>query len=134
MLSADLSLKKGIQSHLRLLQRWACAQKEGYSAVKKTSRTVQQTDPAFDDYIALEQWPKEVPAGYLLVHNHIMPTRHIGSRGFRAWLTPVDPARRRFRLALCGCNLAADPGLPRLHQLDPHYRVAFAEGAGGQQS
>jgi hypothetical protein len=31
--------------------------------------------------------PRTVPAGRFLVHNHIRPTRRLGSRGFRAWLT-----------------------------------------------
>ncbi len=37
------------------------------------------------DYLA--RLPKAVPDGRLLVHNHVRPSRRLGERGFRAWLT-----------------------------------------------
>lgn len=54
--------------------------------------------------------PAEVPAGRVVVHNRVRPTRHLGSRGFRAWLAePSD------RLEACGCDWAPELG--------EHYRV-----------
>ena len=57
--------------------------------------------------------PKAVPAGRLLVHNHVQPTRRIGSRGFRIWLALPDtpPTLQR-----CTCRWAPELG--------PHFRVA----------
>ena len=55
--------------------------------------------------------PAAVPAGRVLVHNNVRPTRHLGTRGFRAWLTEPDPAR----LAPCACGWA--------RELGEHYRV-----------
>jgi hypothetical protein len=55
--------------------------------------------------------PTKVPAGWVLVHNSVRPTRRLGSRGFRAWL-----ARPSDRLVVCGCDWATELG--------EHYRVA----------
>lgn len=55
--------------------------------------------------------PDRVPVGRVLVHNHVRPTRRLGSRGFRAWLSPPDPDR----LSVCDCGWAAELGT--------HYRV-----------
>lgn len=50
--------------------------------------------------------PKAVLAGRVLVHNHVRPTRHIGSRGFRIWLAlPETP-----HLEVCGCDWAPELG------------------------
>jgi hypothetical protein len=49
--------------------------------------------------------------GHVVVHNNVRPTRHLGSRGFRAW-TQV-PAERLVR---CDCSWAPELG--------GHYRVA----------
>jgi hypothetical protein len=38
----------------------------------------------------LSKLPKRVPAGRVLIHNHVKPTRRLGSRGFRAWLAAED--------------------------------------------
>ena len=43
----------------------------------------------------------EIPAGHVIVHNHVRPTPHLGSRGFRAWTQlPTD------RLEPCACGWA----------------------------
>jgi hypothetical protein len=57
----------------------------------------------------------DVPAGLVVVHNSVRPTRRLGSRGFRAYL--VEP---HGRLEVCGCGWAPEVGV--------HYRVRFAEG------
>jgi hypothetical protein len=59
----------------------------------------------------LSRLPTVVPAGQVLVHNHVRPTRRLGFRGFRAWLADPDPAR----LIVCECAWA-----PKLGE---HYRV-----------
>jgi hypothetical protein len=58
----------------------------------------------------LSRLPKSVPDGRCLVHNHIRPTRRLGSRGFRAWLADPSPA-----LTVCDCGWAPELG--------PHFRV-----------
>ena len=50
--------------------------------------------------------PKMVPPGRVLVHNTVRPTRRLGSRGFRAWLSVPDPER----LDVCGCDWAPELG------------------------
>lgn len=55
----------------------------------------------------------EIPAGHVLVHNRVRPTRRLGSRGFRAWTqVPTDS------LVLCECGWAAE--LPAHY----HYRIS----------
>jgi hypothetical protein len=68
--------------------------------------------PRPDDY--LTKIPAEVPAGRVVVHNNVRPTRRLGSRGFRAWLD--EPHKR---LVVCECGWA--PELP------VHYRVTRAD-------
>jgi hypothetical protein len=53
----------------------------------------------------------EIPAGLIVVHNHVRPTRRLGSRGFRVW---VDEPSDRYEL--CNCDWAPELG--------GHYRVA----------
>lgn len=66
----------------------------------------------------LSSIPVEVPAGRVVVHNNVRPTRRMGSRGFRAWL--IEPSER---LVVCGCDWAPE--------LDEHYRVeSFRHGLG----
>jgi hypothetical protein len=57
--------------------------------------------------------PKSIPAGRVLVHNHIRHTARTpcGERGFRAWTQKLEE-----RLERCECGYA---GLP-------HYRVKRA--------
>lgn len=55
--------------------------------------------------------PTNIPAGKVLVHNHVRPTKRLGSRGFRAWLQPMTD-----RLSPCDCGFA--PRIP------VHYRVS----------
>jgi hypothetical protein len=59
----------------------------------------------------LSTLPAAVPLGRVLVHNQVRPPRHLGSRGFRAWLSPPDPTK----LQVCRCSWAP--------QLGKHYRV-----------
>jgi Recombinase len=69
----------------------------------------QDQDDQAPDY--LNRLPATIPAGRVLVHNHVRPTRQLGSRGFRVWLQAPDPAR----LDACPCGWAAELG--------QHYRV-----------
>jgi hypothetical protein len=60
------------------------------------------------EYIA--EIPDPMPEGKILVHNHVLPSPAIGSRGFRVWLeTKTD------RHIECPCWYAP--------QLEKHYRV-----------
>jgi hypothetical protein len=58
--------------------------------------------------------PASIPTGRVLVHNHVRPTRHLGMRGFRAWLSEPSTAT----LEACLCAWAPELG--------PHYRVIRA--------
>ena len=58
--------------------------------------------------------PKAVPAGKVLVHNHVRPTLRLGFAGFRAWLD--DPGET---YEICDCGWAP--------KLSDHYRVARAK-------
>jgi hypothetical protein len=58
----------------------------------------------------LPRIPESVPSGKIVVHNHVPPTRELGSRGFRAWLAEPDP-----RYEVCPCKWAPELGT--------HYRV-----------
>lgn len=51
--------------------------------------------------------PTAMPADQILVHNSVRPTRQIGRRGFRAWLSPRDHAER---YAPCACGWARELG------------------------
>jgi len=55
----------------------------------------------------LDRLPKAVPANTVLAHNHVRPTRRLGSRGFRAWLSPSPPPDW---LAPCSCDFAPELG------------------------
>jgi len=57
--------------------------------------------------------PSSVPAGKWLVHNHAVPARRLGTRGFRAWL--IDAGDER--LGLCACDWA--PELGHHYEVDP---------------
>jgi hypothetical protein len=61
----------------------------------------------------LRSMPKSVPAGRLLVHNNVRPTRRIGMRGFRIWLALQAQTPP---LVQCDCGWA--------QELGPHFRVA----------
>ncbi len=60
--------------------------------------------------------PTTVPAGKVLVHNHVTPRKTLGMGGFRAWLD--DPAAR---YEPCPCGWA-----PHLAE---HYRVRERRGS-----
>ena len=66
----------------------------------------------------LAKLPQAVPPGWVLVHNCVYPTRHIGSRGFRIWLSAPDPTR----LTTCGCGWAPELGEHFRLQRDPEHR------------
>lgn len=61
----------------------------------------------------LRSIPKTVPPGLVVVHNHVRPTRRLGSRGFRAWLAVREPAE--YKIVRCPCSWAPE--------LETHYRV-----------
>jgi hypothetical protein len=61
-------------------------------------------------YLSRLPKPDEVPPGLVVVHNKVRPTRHLGARGFRAWLQPRGSLVER-----CSCNWAPELG--------DHYRV-----------
>jgi hypothetical protein len=63
------------------------------------------------DHDYLFRLPKTIPVDRVLVHNQVRPTRQLGMRGFRAWLSHPDPAR----LDVCPC--------PWAPELGPHFRV-----------
>ena len=46
-----------------------------------------------------------VAEGRIVVHNHVLPTRRLGSRGFRAWLADPSPT-----VEVCPCEWAAELG------------------------
>ena len=58
--------------------------------------------------------PGQVPAGKVVVHNNVRPTRNFGSRGFRAWLES-EPQQN---LLPCPCDWAPELGT--------HYRIDLA--------
>ena len=58
----------------------------------------------------LSEIPEEVPEGKIVVHNHVRPSRRLGSRGFRAWLSAPDE-----KYEVCPCQWATELGT--------HYRV-----------
>lgn len=59
----------------------------------------------------LRKLPMTVAVGTVLVHNHVQPTRRLGMRGFRAWLTTADAPG----IEACGCGFAPELGT--------HFRV-----------
>jgi hypothetical protein len=59
----------------------------------------------------LDKMPTTIPDGKILGHNHVRPTRHLGSRGFRAWLDNHDDDH----YVKCDCSWGSELG--------DHYRV-----------
>jgi hypothetical protein len=59
----------------------------------------------------LSTLPKTVPAGLVIVHNQVVPSRQPGTRGSRCWLQPPSD-----RLEVCPCGWASELG--------DHFRVA----------
>src|SRR5262245_47599338 len=64
------------------------------------------------DGLYLRTVPKVIPDGWRLVHNRVVPTRHLGNRGFRAWIT-----NKRRGLKPCPCGFAPELGV--------HYRIGY---------
>jgi hypothetical protein len=83
-------------------------------------RFIYLTQLAGSEIWYLSQLPTAIPRGKVLVHNQGQPTRRLGSRGFRAWLSGPD----RKTLEVCDCGWAPELGR--------HFRVAriWAEEAG----
>jgi hypothetical protein len=111
---------------LAALQAIVCAegqQAEGRVMMPRRLTRRQKANLAFARSTGKEylfSMPKAVPAGHLLVHNHVRPSRRIGLNGFRIWLaTQVDAPP----LVLCDCDWAPELG--------PHFRVAFSAQRGG---
>ncbi len=85
----------------------------GKRKVRAVSKTKQKT---VHRYVRIGTIPKTVPAGLMLVHNHIQHDADTpaGLNGFRAWLSTPEP-----QYVACDCGWAADvPG--------GHYRVDFS--------
>jgi hypothetical protein len=59
---------------------------------------------------------RTIPAGDALVHNSVRPTLRLGSRGFQAWLEPLNTQT----LEVCDCGWASELGA--------HYRVRNRHG------
>lgn len=63
----------------------------------------------------LSNVPTTVPAGRIVVHNHVRPPGYpeirLGFQGFRAWTEPAETPKR----VRCECGWAP--------HLDEHYRV-----------
>jgi hypothetical protein len=47
-----------------------------------------------------------VPVGKVVVHNHVKPSRIVGNRGFRAWLS----APKNREITVCDCAWAPELG------------------------
>jgi len=60
----------------------------------------------------LDEIPKSVSLGRIVVHNHIKPQTQIGLNGFRIWSQDADEEPMTIR---CDCGWAPD--------LPEHYRV-----------
>jgi hypothetical protein len=74
------------------------------------TRRLRPGDPGVPRYLSRVPEPGAVPAGMVLVHNHVRQVRRLGSRGFRAWLQASND-----RLEVCPCDWAPELG--------PHYWV-----------
>lgn len=74
----------------------------GQSSSAPRSNTMR---PIFTSLNYIFTLPKQLAPGKYLVHNNVRPTRHIGSRGFRCWLTdtPSD-------WTPCSCGFAPELG------------------------
>jgi hypothetical protein len=86
--------------------------------IKVTRRRAAVTEPETGpvtkiqviEYLSRLPKPGEIPAGRVIVHNSVRPTRKLGRRGFRAWLQfPGDT------IEPCPCRWAPELGR--------HYRV-----------
>lgn len=52
---------------------------------------VQRSDGTVMNHLKRVPVNNEIPDGHVLVHNHVRPTRRLGSRGFRVWTqVPTD--------------------------------------------
>ena len=80
------------------------ADKELKAAIDASSKQV-KAERAFD-YI--DELPKEVPAGRILVHNWIRPVAlRQGTRGSRYWLSSAGATR----YAVCNCGWSPELGV-----------------------
>lgn len=75
-----------------------------------TNTTHERPQTADAHYLSTMPTPEDI-AGRRLVHNFVRPTRRLGARGFRVWLTSTtDPT-----VTPCDCGWAP--------HLGAHYRV-----------
>jgi hypothetical protein len=51
----------------------------------------------------LSRLPSTIPGDLVLVHNNVRPTRRLGARGFRVWLSPPSD-----QLSACACGWAPE--------------------------
>lgn len=56
------------------------------------------------EYLTRIPKPDEIPAGRVVVHNHVNPSNVLGTRGFRAWLDAPS------RFERCDCAWAPELG------------------------
>jgi hypothetical protein len=90
----------------------------GLALRSSKARAARKAKPAHAGAVSeyLSSLPAAIPAGRVLVHNHVRPARVLGSRGSRAWLEPSDADG----LEICGCDWAPELG--------DHYRVGTRYG------
>jgi hypothetical protein len=67
----------------------------------------------------LHALPGKLPHGSYLVHNHVVPARRLGDRGFRAWVQQGGEDE----LIECGCDF----GGMKNSKLNKHYRVRIED-------
>jgi hypothetical protein len=84
--------------------------KEKINNVKAGPLTADTNDCGY-----LVKWPTSIPSGCVLVHNDVRSTRRLGSRGFRAWFSKLNPSKYE----PCHCGVTELPhfrvkGLPHL--------------------
>lgn len=108
-------LRLRLPGHRRLTDSDPAAQRRCNGIVSRPAPGTFLGMDTAPDYLAT-LLPRTIPAGRVLVHNNVRPTRKLGSRGFRAWLALPDTSR----LTRCECEWA-----PELGQ---HFRVNQLEG------
>jgi hypothetical protein len=79
--------------------------REGNMA-KNTTMLV-ETKKTMLDYLPAGKMPKEIPAGKILVHNSVRPSRRIGYKGSRAWWDDKGNADNSDK---CDCGWGAELG------------------------
>lgn len=91
----------------------------------RARRTASTSAKSTQRYIPMFTLPRVIPAGRIVVHNHVRPVGFpdvpLGWMGFRAWTdVPTGQIARHgepYRVIVCRCDWA--PHLPE------HYRIDF---------